>query len=274
MPRRGLRRRQDRVVSRPVPPDLPATVGAPGGAWVVELRRGSAAELHEASAASVAAPAARKVVVNEVAAPALVLGSTQSPGLLRPEVRAASEAGTGPDVVQRRSGGGLVPLAPGAQLWVDVVVPAGDAVWDDDATRMARSVGQWWVDALVRSGADPELVRTDLGSTGRPANDRELGRVVCFAGIGPGEVEVAEDFGIWWKTVGFSQRRTRHGAVLQCLVPRRWDHDALVDALDPEVVGDGVVKELRDALLIGASPGIGERADGLLTAFLGELART
>jgi hypothetical protein len=62
--------------------------------------------------------------------------------------------------------------------------------------------------------------------------------------------------------------------VLQCLVPRRWDHGALVDALDPEVVGDAVAKELRDALLTGASPGIGERVDGLLAAFLAELART
>jgi len=261
-------------VSRPVPPDLPTVVDAPGGAWTVEVRRGSAAELHEASAASVAVPTARTVVVNEVVAPALVLGSTQSPELLRPEVRAEAEAGTGPDVVRRRSGGGLVPLAPDGQLWVDVVVPLGDALWDDDATRMARSAGQWWVDALVRLGVDPELVRSDQQSTGRPTNDRELGRVVCFAGIGPGEVEVAEDFGIWWKTVGFSQRRTRHGAVLQCLVPRRWDHGALVDALDPEVVGDAVAKELRDALLTGASPGIGERVDGLLAAFLAELART
>ncbi len=259
-------------MSRPVPPDLPSGVDAPGGAWAVEVRRGSAAELHAASAASVAAPTVRKVVVNEVEAPALVLGSTQSPELLRPEVRGAAETGAGPAVVRRRSGGGLVPLSPGAQLWVDVVVPAGDSVWNDDATLAARRAGRWWVDALVVEGADPELVRTDQDSRGRPANDRELGRVVCFAGIGPGEVEVAADDGIWWKTVGFSQRRTRHGAVLQCLVPRRWDHDTLVAALDPEVVGAALVKDLRDALLVGASPGVGDEADGLLTAFLAVLA--
>ena len=259
-------------MSRPVPPDPPPVVDAPGGAWSVEVRRGSAADLHGSSAESVAAPTVRRVVVNEVDAPALVLGSTQSPELLRAEVRAAADAGTGPAVVRRRSGGGLVPLAPGAQLWVDVVVPAGDPVWNDDATRAARTAGRWWVDALVAGGADPELVRTDLDALGRPANDRELGRVVCFAGIGPGEVEVAADFGIWWKTVGFSQRRTRHGAVLQCLVPRAWDHDALVDALDPEVVGAARVTELRDALLMGASPGVGDLADGLLAAFLDVLA--
>ena len=272
MPLQRRRRRQDRGVSRPVPPDLPSVVDAPGGAWAVEVRRGSAADLHAASAASVAAPTVRMVMVNEVEQPALVLGSTQTPELLRPEVRGAAATGAGPAVVRRRSGGGLVPLSPGAQLWVDVVVPAEDPAWNDDATLAARTAGWWWVDALVAEGADPELVRTDLDSQGRPANDRELGRVVCFAGIGPGEVEVAADDGIWWKTVGFSQRRTRHGAVLQCLVPRRWDLVTLVDALDPDVVGVGLVGELRRALLVGASPGVGDQADGLLLAFLAVLA--
>lgn len=238
------------------------------------MRRGSADDLHAASAASVAAPTTRKVVVHEVAAPALVLGSTQHAELLRPEVRAAAAAGTGPAVVRRRSGGGLVPLAPGAQLWVDVVVPAGDACWTDDATLAARAAGRWWVDTLVAEGGDPERVRTDLDALGRPANDRELGRVVCFAGIGPGEVEVGAETGAWQKTVGLSQRRTRHGAVIQCLVPRWWDHDALVDALDPGTVGVDLVEELRGALLRGASPGVGDRADGLLAALLDVLAHT
>jgi lipoate-protein ligase A len=255
-------------VSRPLPPRVPSAVDAPGGAWTVVVRRGTAAELHAASAESVAAPAVRTVVVNEVTAPALVLGSTQLPELLRPEVRAAAEDGTGPAVVRRRSGGGVVPLSPGAQLWVDVVVPVGDAAWDDDATRAARAAGRWWVEALVGTGADPDLVRTDQEALGRPSNDRELGRVVCFAGIGPGEVERCEDAGMWWKTVGFSQRRTRHGAVLQCLVPRAWDHDAVVGALDPRVVGADLVGELRDALLVGASPGVGDAVDELLAAFL------
>jgi hypothetical protein len=60
--------------------------------------------------------------------------------------------------------------------------------------------------------------------------------------------------------------------VLQCLVPRRWDHDVLVDTLDPEVDGAALVEDLRGALLVGASPGIGDEADGLLTSFLAVLA--
>ena len=60
----------------------------------------------------------------EVTAPALVLGSTQSAGDADPD-RAVKD---GYDIVRRRSGGGAVWLAPGAQLWVDVWVPAGATV--------------------------------------------------------------------------------------------------------------------------------------------------
>ena len=253
-------------------PDLPAVVDAPGGPWAVEVRRGSAADLHAASADSISGPTVRRVVVREVDGPALVLGSTQQAEVLRPEVRAAAEAGTGPAVVRRRSGGGLVPLAPGAQLWVDVVVPAGDPCWSDDAVHSAGRVGSWWSDAFRRLGAAPELVRTSDAPAGRPADGTALGRVVCFAGIGPGEVELRTAAGTWWKSVGLSQRRTRHGAVLQCLVPRQWDHDAVVDALDPAVVGPDTVAALRDALRAGASPGLGDQVDAVLNALLAELA--
>jgi hypothetical protein len=44
-------------------------------------------------------------------------------------------------------------------------------------------------------------------------------RVVCFAGLGPGEVVDATGF----KVVGVSQRRTRAIARFQCALPLRWD---------------------------------------------------
>lgn len=254
------------------PTDLPAQVDAPGGPWAVEVRRGSPADLHEASAAQVAAPTVRRVVLNEVVSAAWVLGSTQRPELLRAEVRDAAATGTGPSVVRRRSGGGLVPLAPGAQLWVDVVVPMGDAHWADDPDHLARRAGAWWSAVLRRAGVPAHRVRTSSAAGGRRPGDRELGRTVCFAGLGSGEVELLADGGDWLKSVGVSQRRSRHGAVLQCLVPRSWDHDALVDTLDPAVVGAGAVEALRDALRTGASPGLGVLTDVLLPALLAELA--
>jgi hypothetical protein len=51
-------------------------------------------------------------------------------------------------------------------------------------------------------------------------------RLVCFAGVGPGEVLVGER-----KVVGMSQRRTRDGARFQCVVHRSWDAEPLLDLL-------------------------------------------
>ena len=44
--------------------------------------------------------------------------------------------------------GGSVWLAPGAQVWVDVWLPAGDPWWDDDVARAAVPVGEAWRSAL------------------------------------------------------------------------------------------------------------------------------
>ena len=55
-------------------------------------------------------------------------------------------------------------------------------------------------------------------------------RLVCFGGLGPGEVVVGGR-----KLVGISQRRTRAVARFQCVVHRRWDPGPLLGllALDP-----------------------------------------
>ncbi len=50
--------------------------------------------------------------------------------------------------------------------------------------------------------------------------------LVCFAGIGPGEVLLGGR-----KLVGISQRRTRNGSRFQCMVHTRWSPDVLVDLL-------------------------------------------
>jgi lipoate-protein ligase A len=180
--------------------------------WAVIAGRGTAGALH----ADLPVPDTRLVRVCTVDAPALVLGSAQR--LTADE--AARAAALGLAVVGRRSGGGAVLLAPGAQVWVDVCVPRDDALWTDDVSRAGWWLGDAWVRALgagvVHRGG---LVRT-------PLSDR-----ICFAGLGPGEVTVGAA-----KLVGVSQRRTRAGAVLQCTVPLVWDPSPLVDVfgLDAE----------------------------------------
>ena len=55
--------------------------------------------------------------------------------------------------------------------------------------------------------------------------------VVCFAGVGPGEVTAGTA-----KVAGVAQRRTREGARLHSMAPLSWDPAALLEllAIDPE----------------------------------------
>jgi len=149
----------------------------------------------------------------DVTAPAVVLGSTQGDATLAP-----GAAGLG--VTRRRTGGGAVLVEPGRVVWADVVVPAGDRLWQADVGRAVWWLGDVWAAALAELGLAGAavhrggLVRTPWSAT------------VCFAGLGPGEVSVGGR-----KVVGISQRRTRAGALFQCAVPLAWDAAPLLAAL-------------------------------------------
>ncbi len=149
-----------------------------------------------------------------------MLGSTQPASVVRP--------GADIEVVRRRSGGGAVLLVPGEVLWVDVVVPRHDALWDDDVGRATHWLGELWVRALAGCGVAGASVHTGAMVC------RPWSKLVCFAGLGPGEVSIGER-----KAVGISQRRTRVGARFQCALYHRWDPAALVAVLaDPRPSAD------------------------------------
>ena len=186
--------------------------------------------------------------VHAVDQPALVLGSGQSMDV----VDAAAATAEGVEVVRRRSGGGAVLLQPEAVLWVDVVLPRGHPLWDDDVAVASHWLGAAWARALAGVGVAGEVHRGPL--VRGPWSDR-----VCFAGLGPGEVTVEGR-----KVVGISQRRTRSWARFQCAALTIWDPVAIVRllALDDETraaaatalsevaVGTGVAPvELEVALL-------------------------
>lgn len=139
---------------------------------------------------------------------AVVLGSTQDPTIL--DTEACERMGL--DVVKRRSGGGIVLVGPGSTLWLDVLVPRGHRLWDDDVARASWWVGETWADALREFGVDDVSVHRGSMVTS------ELARLVCFAGRGPGEVFAATS-----KAVGISQRRTRDWSRFQCALSLRWD---------------------------------------------------
>ncbi len=181
--------------------------------WALARTTGSAATFH---ARRLPDPATRAVWAFTVDRPAVVLGSAQ-PELT---IDVAAAASRGIEVVRRRSGGGAVLLVPGESLWVDLILPGADPLWDDDVGRAAWWVGDAWAAALAACGvAGAEVHRGPLVRSPWSA-------AVCFAGLGPGEVTVGDR-----KAVGLSQRRTRGAARFQCSLHHRWDPAALIALL-------------------------------------------
>lgn len=186
----------------------------------VERVRGSAVDFH---GRDLPTDGGRHLWWFEVAAPALVLGSTQSVEVVD---HVACER-HGVEVVRRRSGGGAVLLVPDEVVWLDVIIGRDDAMWDDDVGRAMWWVGEAWADALVdmgiagEDGARPVVHRGGMVTT-------EWSRLVCFAGLGPGEVTLDGR-----KLVGISQRRSRGVARFQCALYRRWTPERVVELLVP-----------------------------------------
>lgn len=189
--------------------------------------RGDAGALHDRPIEPVA-----RVEVLEIERPAVVLGSTQSMDL----VNTARAAELGFAVVHRRSGGGVVVLTPHDHVWIDVTVPRGHVLWDDDVERATWWVGDTWCAALSTELPEWEwsVHRGRLVATAPE-------RAVCFASVGPGEV-VHEGC----KVVGISQRRTKDAARFQCAVFRHIDVD-----LHRQLLHDDIPPSLQRAQGIG-----------------------
>lgn len=183
--------------------------------WVVERASGSAAAFH---GRPLEGAVVRAVHVWEVDRPALVLGSAQREEVA--DLEACRAAGV--EVVRRRSGGGAVLLDPGEAVWVDVELPRGDDLWDDDVGRAAWWLGERWGAALAALGVPGPTVHHG-GLLATPWSP-----LVCFAGLGPGEVTAGPGGP---KVLGISQRRTRAGARFQCAVPLTWDIGRLAGLL-------------------------------------------
>ena len=210
------------------------------GAWGVEAHRGSAAEFH---ARTVEEPARRAVWWSSVDRPALVLGSAQRPEVADGEALAVAGVG----LVRRSSGGGAVLLVPGDVVWADVILPAGDPLWDDDVGRATHWLGATWAQALAACGLPDATVHRG------PMVRTLWSSLVCFSGLGPGEVHLGTA-----KVVGISQRRTRGWARFQCAAYLRWDPSALVALLaEPrppvDALTDAVVEVLASAAAVRAA---------------------
>lgn len=205
------------------------------GRWSLEHLVGSAADIH--AKALPERPAASAWLV-EPTAPAIVLGSSQR----STKVDLVAAGALGFDIVTRRSGGGAVVVVPGEMAWIDVIVPAGDALWDDDVTTASYWLGELWADVVRSYGHSATVHRGALRAD-------DLARMFCFAGAGSGEVMVGDR-----KVVGISQRRTREAARFQCACVLHWNAEpafALLPGLDA-----------HRARVEGAGMGVGEGQPG------------
>lgn len=188
----------------------------------------------------------------EVTGRAVVLGSTQPDEVVDAEAAAAA----GLEVVRRRSGGGAVLVRPGELVWVDAFVPAGHRLWSPDVGRSTHWLGRVWEAALAAVGVEASW--HDGALLAAPWS-----RLVCFAGMGPGEVRVGMA-----KVVGVSQRRTRAGALFTSAALLRWDPAALLAVL----ALDTADRERGARELAGAAAGVDVDGPDLETAVLRQLA--
>jgi hypothetical protein len=145
---------------------------------------------------------------------ALVLGSTQDAD----HVDAAAAATAGIDVLRRTTGGGAVFVAGDAQVWLDLWVPRGHGLWDDDIVSGAGWVGDAWLAALAGLGVSSLEVHRG------PATRSQWSERVCFAGLGPGELYRGVS-----KVMGLAQRRTRAGVRFHTSALLRWDPAFMAD---------------------------------------------
>jgi lipoate---protein ligase len=218
------------------------------GRWAIERKRGSAQILHDLPVPTTAEPA---VWIAELTDACVVLGSAQSDELVDRD--RLDELGLG--LARRRSGGGAVLVQPGHLLWVDVLVPAGDAVWHADVGRAFHWLGEVWEATVETLGGSGWIHRG-------PYERSAIGDLVCFAGRGPGEVFVGDS-----KVVGLSQRRTRDAARFQCALVLEWAPEPLLEVFH-RVDLEGFAATVRSAGTAMACDAAAAEA-----AFLAQIAR-
>ncbi len=111
-------------------------------------------------------------------------------------------------------------MAPGAQAWLDIWLPRHDILWDDDVIRSSHWLGALWCRALAALGARHLSVHSG------PLARSDWTPLVCFSGVGPGEVTAGAA-----KVVGVAQRRTREGARFHSVALWRWEPSELIGLL-------------------------------------------
>ncbi len=130
--------------------------------------------------------------------------------------------------------------------WFDIDIGSDDPRWTDDVGRAFHWVGRAVAEALASVGLAPEVHFGALEST-------PWSRLVCFAGVGPGEVLIDGR-----KLVGISQRRTRDCARFMCQIHDVWNPADVLDAvamsaIERRIVLDAVTDSATDLTDVGVA---------------------
>ncbi len=153
--------------------------------------------------------------------PSVVIGSAQAAS----DFDAERLTSAGLDLVRRRSGGGAVLVAPGRQVWLDVFVPNGDVLAQADVGKSFHWLGEVFAEAIA-SVLGPPSRNARIEVNRGAARKTPWSKILCYAGLGPGEVTVAGR-----KVVGMSQRRDRSGAWIHSMALLGEQGGALADLL-------------------------------------------
>jgi lipoate-protein ligase A len=173
-----------------------------------------------AECAAAGAPALRWYLPTE---PALVLGNGQKPRIADLAACRAARAR-----LYRRTSGGAAVFVNAELLSLDVVLPAGHALWTSDIVNAYRWVGAWWEEALRALGAEKaRAIPTEEVRAIQPLAQDDPLRLACYGTLSPWEVVVGRR-----KLVGLCQVRRRPGALYQIGVYRHFDPKALGQLLD------------------------------------------
>lgn len=186
----------------------------------------------------------------------LVLGSSQSPDT----IDSGHLHTAGLEMVKRRSGGGAVLVSSEDLVWFDIVIDNNHRHWSSDVSQSFEWLGNACKRGLQSLGTET-IMRTGRLQT------NDWSRLICFAGLGPGELTHNDR-----KIVGMSQRRTRDRARFQVAILRRWsgvEHAQLLADTELERVGKS--RDQAAVELESVAAGVDHSPGELLDAIIAEL---
>jgi lipoate---protein ligase len=111
-------------------------------------------------------------------------------------------------------------VAPDAQLWLDVFLPAGDPLSESDVRKAFSWLGR------AAAGAISAVTGRPAESHTGPLVTTRWSPMLCFSGLGPGEVRLDGR-----KVLGVSQRRDRAGSTFRLMVLLRLDAEESASVL-------------------------------------------